>query len=135
MAHPINYVMVSVHCIGNWVIDLTDFKDEYDKRDIKEVYTQYYDQIVTLAESMLFAFVGHIDLIKIFSYRPDDQAFIDAQYDRVVEALVNSDTCIEISSAVLRKPVGEIYSDPRFIQNCYDEGVGIVFCSVAHMPR
>src|SRR5690625_5982137 len=133
--YPFDDVIGSVHWIGDWGIDLADFKEEYDKRDIKEVYTQYYDQIVTLAESMLFDFVGHIDLIEIFSYRPDDQAFIDAQYDRVVEALANSDTCIEISSAVLRKHEGEIYPDPRFLQKCYDAGVGIVLCSDAHMPK
>lgn len=134
-AHPFDYVIGSVHWIGDWGIDLADFKDEYDKRDIQEVYKQYYDQIVTLAESKLFDFVGHIDLIKIFSYRPDDQAFIDAQYDRVVEALAKSGTCIEISSAGLRKPVGEIYPDPGFLQKCYDAGVGIVLCSDAHMPK
>lgn len=133
--HPFDYVIGSVHWIGDWGIDLADFKEEYEKRDIKTVYKQYYDQIVTLAESKLFDFVGHIDLIKIFSYRPDDQNFIDSEYDRVVSALAKSGTCIEISSAGLRKPVGEIYPDPIFLQKCYDAGVEIVLCSDAHMPK
>lgn len=134
-SHPFDYVIGSVHWIGDWGIDLADFKDEYDRRDIKEVYTQYFDQIVTLAESRLFSFVGHIDLIKIFSYKPDDQAFLEAEYDRVVEALAKSGTCIEISTAGLRKPVGEIYPDPILLQKCYDAGVEIVICSDAHMPK
>lgn len=133
--HPFDYVIGSVHWIGDWGIDLADFKDEYDRRDIKKVYEQYYDQIVTLAESKLFDFVGHIDLIKIFNYRPDDQVFIEAQYDRVVKALAASDTCIEISTAGLRKPVGEMYPDPIFLQKCYDAGVKIVINSDAHMPK
>src|SRR5699024_2683121 len=103
--------------------------------DIKQVYEQYYDQIVTLAESKLFDFVGHVDLIKIFSYKPDDQAFVDAQYDRVVKALADTDTCIEISTAGLRKSVGEIYPDPILLQKCYDAGVKIVINSDAHMPK
>lgn len=134
-AHPFDYVIGSVHWIGDWGIDLADFKDEYDKRDIKQVYEQYYDQIVTLAESKLFDFVGHVDLIKIFSYKPNDQRFVEAQYDRVVKALAESDTCIEISTAGLRKPVGEIYPDPIFLQKCYDAGVKIVINSDAHMPK
>lgn len=134
-SHPFDYVIGSVHWIGDWGIDLADYKDEYERRDIKEAYRQYYDQIVTLAESGLFDIVGHIDLIKIFNYRPDDQAFIEEQYDRVVKALASSDTCIEISTAGLRKPVGEMYPDPILLQKCFDAGVKIVINSDAHMPK
>lgn len=134
-AYPFDYVIGSVHWIGDWGIDLGEFKAEYDKRDIKQVYQQYFDQIVTLAESQLFDFVGHIDLIKIFSYKPKDQAFTEAEYDRAVQALAASDTCIEISTAGLRKPVGEIYPDPVLLQKCYDAGVGIVINSDAHAPK
>lgn len=134
-AHPFDYVIGSVHWIGDWGIDLADYKDEYERRDIKEVYEQYFDQIVTLAESKLFSFVGHIDLIKIYSYKPADQAFVETQYDRVVKALAESGTCIEISTAGLRKPVGEMYPDPILLQKCFDAGVEIVICSDAHMPK
>src|SRR5690625_4428446 len=55
--HPFDYVIGSVHWIGDWGIDLADFQAEYDRRDIKEVYEQYYDRIVTLAQSKLFDIV------------------------------------------------------------------------------
>ncbi|TCT23312.1 histidinol-phosphatase (PHP family) [Melghiribacillus thermohalophilus] len=134
-SYPFDYVIGSVHWIGDWGIDLQMFRDEYEKRDIYEAYERYFDQIVTLAESKLFDVVGHIDLIKIFGYKPDDQAFVEEQYDRAVEALAKSGTCIEISTAGLRKPVGEIYPDPVLLQKCYDNGVGIVLCSDAHAPK
>ena len=133
--YPFDYVIGSVHWIGDWGIDLAIYRDAYEKRDIYTVYEQYFDQIVTLAESQLFSFVGHIDLIKIFKYKPDDQQFVEIQYDRAVEALANSGTCIEISTAGLRKPVGEIYPDPILWKKCYDAGVGIVLCSDAHAPK
>ncbi|WP_343840259.1 histidinol-phosphatase HisJ family protein [Salinibacillus aidingensis] len=134
-ARPFDYVIGSVHWIGDWGIDLAIHREEYEKRDINKAYEQYFDQIVTLAESELFDFVGHIDLIKIFSYKPDDQNFVEKQYDRAVEALAKSGTCIEISTAGLRKPVGEIYPDPILLQKCYEAGVGIVTCSDAHAPK
>jgi histidinol-phosphatase (PHP family) len=134
-AYPFDYVIGSVHWIGDWGIDLQIYRDEYEKRDIYEAYEQYFDQIVTLAESKLFQFVGHIDLIKIFSYKPDDQSFVENQYDRAVEALSKSGTCIEISTAGLRKPVGEIYPDPVLLKKCYEAGVGIVLTSDAHAPK
>lgn len=133
--HPFDYIIGSVHWIEDWGIDLAIHKEEYNKRNIKEVYKQYYDQIVTLAESQLFDFVGHIDLIKIFSYKPDDEAFVHNEYDRVVKALAKSNTCIEISTAGLRKPVGEMYPDPIFLQKCFNAGVEIVISSDAHAPK
>ncbi|GAA0320133.1 histidinol-phosphatase [Bacillus carboniphilus] len=133
--YPFDYVIGSVHWIEEWGIDLEIYRHEYEKRDIYKAYEQYFDQIVTLAQSRLFNFVGHIDLIKIFSYKPDDQEFVEAQYDRAVEALAKSGTCIEISTAGLRKPVGEMYPDPLLLKKCYDAGVGIVLCSDAHAPK
>ncbi|RDY71345.1 histidinol-phosphatase HisJ family protein [Halobacillus trueperi] len=133
-SHPFDYVIGSVHWIDEWGIDLAIYRDEYEKRDLKDVYQQYFDRVVTLAESGLFDFVGHIDVIKVFGYRPDDKEFLKEQYKRAAKALAKTDTCIEISSAGLRKPVGELYPDPTLLQMCKDEGVGIVLCSDAHKP-
>lgn len=134
-AYPFDYVIGSVHWIGDWGIDLAIHRHLYDERDINEAYRAYFDQVVTLAESQLFDFVGHIDLIKIFKFKPADQAFLEAEYDRVVEALAKSGTSIEISTAGLRKPVGEIYPDPLLLKKCYDAGVTIVLSSDAHEPE
>ncbi len=57
------------------------------------------------------------------------------QYDRATTALANSKTCVEISTAGLRKPVGELYPDPRLLQMCYDKGIPIVLSSDAHVPQ
>lgn len=133
--HPFDYVIGSVHWIDDWGIDLKENKDEYHKHDLKKVYTKYFDQIVSLAESKLFDFVGHIDLIKIFDYIPNDESFLDHEYSRVAEALADSGTSIEISTAGLRKPVGEIYPDPTFLQKCFNAGVDIVLSSDAHEPK
>ncbi|MGI8313924.1 histidinol-phosphatase HisJ family protein [Halobacillus mangrovi] len=133
-SRPFDYVIGSVHWIDDWGIDLAIYRDEYEKRDLHEVYRQYFDRVVTLAESGLFDFVGHIDVIKVFGYEPDDREFLREQYRRAAKALSSTDTCIEISTAGLRKPVGKLYPDPELLQICKDEGVGIVLCSDAHKP-
>lgn len=133
-AFPFDYVIGSVHWIDDWGIDLAIHRHLYDERDINEAYSAYFDQIVSLAESKLFDFVGHLDLIKIFKYKPADQEFVEEQYDRAVKALAASQTSIEISTAGLRKPVGEIYPDPILLQKCFDAGVTIVLSSDAHEP-
>ncbi|MCA0984871.1 histidinol-phosphatase HisJ family protein [Halobacillus yeomjeoni] len=133
-SHSFDYVIGSVHWIDEWGIDLAIYRDEYEKRDLKEVYRQYFDRVVTLAESGLFDFIGHIDVIKVFGYRPEDQDFLRDQYQRAAVALASTNTCIEISTAGLRKPVGEIYPDPELLKICREAGVGIVLCSDAHKP-
>ncbi len=132
--YPFDYVIGSIHWLGDWGIDLAIHRSEYDKRDINEVYEAYFDQVVTLAESKLFDFIGHIDLVKIFKYKPTDQQFLEQQYDRAVSALAKSGTSIEISTAGIRKPVGEIYPDPVLLKKCYEAGVSIVLSSDAHQP-
>lgn len=134
-SYPFDYVVGSVHWVDDFGIDLAEYRKEWDRRDLYETYRSYYDQIVTLAESNLFDIVGHIDLVKIFKYVPTDQEFLLEQYERITDALKDSKTCVEISSAGLRKPVGRIYPEPELLSLCYKKGIPIVLSSDAHEPH
>ncbi|WP_153122694.1 histidinol-phosphatase [Peribacillus tepidiphilus] len=134
-AYDFDYVIGSIHWVGDFGIDLKEYIHEWDKRDVFDIYRQYFDQVVTLAESNLFDIIGHIDLVKIFKYVPNDEDFLLEQYDRATEALKNSKTCVEISTAGLRKPVGELYPDRRLLEMCYEKGIPIVLSSDAHFPE
>ncbi|MCA1320787.1 histidinol-phosphatase [Bacillus tianshenii] len=134
-SYPFDYVIGSIHWVGDFGIDLAEFRKEWDRRDTYEVYEKYFDQVVTLAESNLFDIIGHLDLVKIFKYVPKEEEFLLAQYDRATTALANSKTCVEISTAGLRKPVGELYPDKRLLQMCHQKGVPIVLSSDAHIPE
>ncbi|UII54680.1 histidinol-phosphatase [Cytobacillus spongiae] len=133
--YEFDYVIGSIHWIGDFGIDLAEYIEEWDKRDLHETYTKYFDQVVTLAESNLFDIIGHIDLVKIFKYIPKEEEFLLAQYDRATTALANSKTCVEVSTAGLRKVVKELYPDKRLLQMCYQKGIPIVLSSDAHLPK
>ncbi|MGE6299530.1 histidinol phosphatase, partial [Pseudalkalibacillus hwajinpoensis] len=60
--------------------------------------------------------------------------FLLEQYDRATNALSHSKTCVEISTAGLRKPVGELYPDPELLKMCYEKDIPIVLSSDAHVP-
>ncbi|MGD6815715.1 histidinol-phosphatase [Metabacillus sp. 84] len=132
--YDFDYVIGSIHWIGGFGIDLKEFIHEWDKRDVYDTYKKYFDQVVTLAESNLFDIVGHLDLVKIFNYIPENEEFLLEQYERAAEALSKSKTCVEISTAGLRKPTGELYPDERLLKMCYQKGVPIVLSSDAHIP-
>ncbi|MBT9252949.1 MAG: histidinol-phosphatase HisJ family protein [Brockia lithotrophica] len=134
-AYPFDYVIGSVHWIGSWGIDLKEFRHEYERRDIREVYRAYFDQIISMADSRLVDIVGHIDLVKIFGYRPADPELLDELYEEVAEAVARGGLVVEISTAGLRKPVGEIYPARELLVKLHARGVPIVLSSDAHEPE
>ncbi|TMW73639.1 histidinol-phosphatase [Alteribacter natronophilus] len=134
-AYPFDYVIGSIHWVGNFGIDLAEYRKEWDRRDVKEVYRHYFDQVVTLAQSNLFDVIGHLDLVKIFGYVPDDREFLLSEYERITSELAESKTCVEISTAGLRKPVGRMYPEPELLAMCRRKGIPIVLSSDAHEPE
>jgi histidinol-phosphatase (PHP family) len=56
-------------------------------------------------------------------------------YDRAMEGLADSDVAVEVSTAGLRKPVGEIYPAPAFIEMCLEAGRPLALSSDAHTPE
>ncbi|MCL5781628.1 MAG: histidinol-phosphatase [Firmicutes bacterium] len=132
--YPFDYVIGSVHWIDEWGIDLSEMKQEWDRRNVEDVWRTYFDHIERLARSRLFDIAGHLDLAKIFKYVPTNMDFLVEQYNRVAKILAENGTCIEISTAGLRKPTGEIYPHPLLLEACCKQGVPIVISSDAHCP-
>jgi histidinol-phosphatase (PHP family) len=135
LAYPFDYVIGSIHWIDDFGIDLKEYIHEWERRDLHDVYKRYFDQVVTLAESNLFDIIGHIDLVKIFKYIPKDEEFLLQQYERATNALKESKTCVEISTAGLRKPIGQLYPDKRLLEMCFKKNIPIVLSSDAHFPE
>lgn len=133
--YPFDYVIGSVHWIDDWGFDLAEMKAEWDKRKVEDIWRDYFDRIESLADSRLFDIAGHLDLAKIYKYIPTSQGFLQRQYQRAAKALARNGLCMEISTAGLRKPVGEIYPHPILLEICQSEGVPIVINSDAHCPE
>ncbi|GAB6179955.1 histidinol-phosphatase [Desulfotomaculum defluvii] len=134
-SYPFDYVIGSVHWIDQWGFDLTEMIEEWDRRKVEDVWRDYFDRIEALIESRLFDIAAHLDLTKIYKYIPTNQDFLQEQYDRIAQVLAKNGTCTEISTAGLRKPVGEMYPHPLFLQACFNKGVPIVIDSDAHCPE
>ncbi len=134
-SYEFDYCIGSIHWIDDFGIDLAEFRTEWEKRDLYTIYRRYFDQVETLAQSNLFDIIGHLDLVKIFNYVPKDEEFLLEQYDRATTALANSKTCVEISTAGLRKQTKSLYPDRKLLEMCYAKGIPIVFSSDAHVPE
>jgi histidinol-phosphatase (PHP family) len=132
-AQPFDYVIGSVHFIGEWGFDDERQIDEYSGRNIDTVWLDYLELVGDAAESGAFTILGHLDLAKKFGYRPSRA--LDPEIDRLVERIAATQVLVEINTAGLRKPVEEIYPAPAILSKLCRAGVNITFGSDAHRPN
>lgn len=129
----VDYLIGSVHFLDNWGFDNPEFLKEWERRDVDDVYTEYFNKIEQMAQSRFFDIVGHFDLIKVFGHRPHKK--IDLFVQNALEAIKQNDMSIEINSAGFRKPVKEPYPSPTLLGLIKEAGIDITFGSDAHSPQ
>ena len=130
--YPWDYVIGSVHFLGDWNFDHPGLVHRYAEWDIGELYDRFFALERMAAESGLFDILAHIDLIKKFGHRPGKD--LSEAYAALAETIARSGAAVELSTAGLRKPVGEPYPAPALLQACCDRGVPLVISSDAHAP-
>jgi len=128
-----DYLMGSVHFIGNWTIDDEKQIYKWKRKNIDEVYQQYFALVQNMAKSELFDIVGHLDLVKKFNFRPKKD--ITSLLLETVEIISKSKMCVEVNTAGLRKPCREVYPSEKLIKMCFDNGLPITLGSDAHSPE
>ena len=100
---PLDYVIGSVHQIGDWAFDILADDEEYSRRDIADIYEEYFHIVCQAATSGLFDIIGHCDLIK-FGYRLPN-GLRHAEDSRLPVGPVG--VAVEIYTSGLRCPVQE----------------------------
>ncbi len=128
----LDYIIGSSHFLGDWIVDHPDYVNEYDKRDIDEIYSGYYKIVEELIVSRHFDILGHFDLVKKFGHRPKKN--FDTIIEHISKLLGKFNLAVEINTAGLRNPVREIYPSVRIIKTLYNNNVPITLGSDAHAP-
>jgi histidinol-phosphatase (PHP family) len=133
--HDWDYVVGSVHFVRD---DAIDMRGEWDvwrtSGDPEKVWASYFDALGEAARSGMFDILAHPDLVKIWG-SPEPDGDLRRFYDRAMEGIAESDVAIEVSTAGLRKPVGEIYPARVFLEMCLDAGRPVALSSDAHVPE
>jgi histidinol-phosphatase (PHP family) len=140
-AHDFDYVVGSVHFIRGGAVDMDDYTvwDPKDtSRSPEAIWSRYFETIAASASSGLFDIIAHPDLVKVWGpARPERVPRRDPRffYEPAVEAFAEADVAVEVSTAGLRKPVGEIYPARAFLEMCVEAGVPVALSSDAHRPE
>ncbi|CAF0702454.1 histidinol-phosphatase HisJ family protein [Candidatus Methylacidithermus pantelleriae] len=126
----LDFVLGSVHFLEDWPFDHPDHREEFKRRDIHKVYEAYCRELLNLIRSYPIDCLAHLDLIKIFGYRPEGD--ILHYFDPVLQAIRDSGLALEISTAGWRKPVGEVYPSERILERARELGIPFTIASDAH---
>ncbi|MGE5416293.1 MAG: histidinol-phosphatase HisJ family protein [Acidobacteriota bacterium] len=129
-----DYVIGSIHHINGWPFDHPDYKAEYEKRDIDELYQSYYELVGRAVRSGVFDVLGHLDLVKVWGHRPRKQSQLDFVRP-LLSVFRESGIVPEINSAGMRKPVGEMYPSQILINELFAANIPITIGSDAHRPE
>jgi len=132
-----DYVVGSVHFLGDDAVD-HDGWDIWDRReaDADEVWRRYFEALAECARCGLFDILAHPDLVKVWGAgRPVPERDPRHYYEPAVEAIAESGIAVEVSTAGLRKPVGEIYPAAAFAEMCVEAGAVFALSSDAHLPE
>ena len=125
--YPWDFLLGSVHFVDGVGVD--GEPRLIDELGVEGAWRRYFEELARAARSGLFDVLSHPDLVKIRGERP-----AEPDYSRLLDALLDG-ACLEISSAGLRKPVGELYPDPRLLREARGRGASVTFASDAHEPR
>ena len=126
----VDYLIGSVHFIDKWSFDNPEFIGGWKNKDIDEIWKAYFEATESMAKSGLFDVVGHLDLIKVFKFMPKQDVRLLAK--DVLGAIKKSNMVMEINTAGLRKPIGEMYPSRALLEVAYSLGIPITFSSDAH---
>lgn len=132
-SRPFDYVIGSVHHLGDWGFDDPRQVERYERADIDDMWVEYFELVGDAAETGLFTIIGHMDLVKKFGYRPTRS--LDAELDRLLDRLARAGVAVEINTAGLHKPVKEAYPSPDILRRLREAEVPITFGSDAHRPE
>ena len=128
-----DYLIGSVHHVGDWLIDSETQIHKWKGQDIDKVYRQYFELVQEMVRIGQFDIIGHLDLPKKFGFRPKNN--IADLLLETVRVISKSDMCVEINTSGLRKPCHEIYPSQDLLKMCFDNAVPITLGSDAHSPE
>jgi histidinol-phosphatase (PHP family) len=129
-----DFLIGSVHYIApGWDVDNPKHIGKFDTQPVGEIWALYWKEYERCIRSGLFDFVAHPDLVKKFGHRPagDLRKF----YEPSIAAAAEKNVAVEINTAGLRKPAGELYPAFEFVRMAFEAGLPLLINSDAHAPE
>jgi histidinol-phosphatase (PHP family) len=131
-----DYVVGSVHFLRDAAVDMRGDWDVWRSGDPEKVWARYFETLGEAARTGMFDILAHPDLVKLWGKgAPVPDGDLRRFYELAMDGIAESDVAVEVSTAGLRKPIGEIYPAAPFLEMCLEAGRPVALSSDAHVPE
>lgn len=130
---PWDYLIGSVHYLGDWAVDDPGLVHRFNERPVEETWDRYWSLFGKAARSGHFDLMAHPDLVKKFGHRP--MGDLRRYYEPAIQAVLDGGGAIEINTAGLFKDVAEMYPARQFLELAAVAKLPLVISSDAHHPH
>lgn len=131
-AYEFDYVLGGIHFMDGWLIDDAEQAHRYLEERVAEIYRRYFRNVQRAMRMGVFDVIAHFDLPKKFGHLPEED--ISELVAETLDVAKETGTVLEISTAGLRKPVGEIYPSEVILRMMRERDIPIVLSSDSHDP-
>ena len=131
--YPFDYILGSVHFLGEW--DLSDSRnmDPWKGRPLLEIYQDYFEAIQGAAKSGIYDIIGHFDVIKKYGFRPTED--ISSIISDTLKVIKEQNVTIELNASGRKTIAQEIYPAPQIIAEAIGLEIPFTLGSDAHRPE
>jgi len=131
--YPFDYVIGSVHFLGDW--DFSDSRriDNYLKYGIDKAFSDYYLAVMQAAKSNLYDIIGHFDVIKKYGFQPTID-LSDLQRE-TLQVIKGHNKVIELNTSGIMTKGNEFYPAPQVLSWAKELGIPLTLGSDAHKPQ
>lgn len=131
-SYAFDYVLGGIHFMDGWLIDDVEQAHRYLEERVAEIYRRYFANVQRAMRLGVFDVIAHFDLPKKFGHLPEED--ISDLVAETLDLAKETDTVLEVSTAGLRKPTGEIYPSRVILGMMKEREIPIVLSSDAHDP-
>jgi histidinol-phosphatase (PHP family) len=130
-----DFVVGSVHFIADAAVDMEEWSVWGRGESPEKVWRRYFETVGESARTGLYDIIAHPDLVKVWGGdAPQPEGDLRRYYEPAIEGCLDGGVALEVSTAGLRKPVGEIYPARSFLEEAVGAGLPIALSSDAHLP-
>lgn len=126
--YPLDYVIGSVHWLGDWNI----FTERLPAgKSAEDVVAEYFNTTQEAARSGIYQIIGHLDCLKT---RGHLHAELSPIIRETIDVLAETDVAIELNTSGWRKSCDDCYPNRELLRYAAEKGVAVTLGSDAHSP-
>ena len=132
--HPWDFLIGSVHFVDGFTVDGSPAGwRKLSEESREEVHRTYWANIKSMAESGLFDIVAHLDIVKKFGFRAEND--ISLIIHEALDAIAAAGMVVEINTAGWHKPCRDAYPSLEILRACREREIAVTISADGHLAN